>query len=115
VFDPLDFLAALEPQLRRRRRRRAPRKFASGGPPLIKQVYEVDSLFCPKCGVEMKIISFIERRQSEVIEKILRHCGCGTKRRCVRRLRELWLWACVLRLFGIAHLLVRLNHFVIAV
>jgi hypothetical protein len=45
------------------------------GPPLIKQVYEVDPLFCPNCGVEMKIISFIERRQSEVIEKILRHCG----------------------------------------
>ena len=30
---------------------------------------------CPKCGAEMKIISFIERDQSEVIEKILRHCG----------------------------------------
>ena len=42
---------------------------------LIKQVYEVDPLLCPKCGEEMKIISFIERRQSKVIEKILRHCG----------------------------------------
>ena len=42
---------------------------------LIKQVYEVDPLLCPKCGGEMKIISFIERRQSGVIEKILRHCG----------------------------------------
>ena len=42
---------------------------------LIKKVYEVDPLSCPKCGAEMKIISFIERDQSEVIEQILRHCG----------------------------------------
>ncbi len=42
---------------------------------LIKQVYEVDPLLCPKCGGPMKIISFIERRRSEVMEKILRHCG----------------------------------------
>ena len=42
---------------------------------LIKQVYEEDPFLCPKCGREMKIISFIERRQSGVIEKILRHCG----------------------------------------
>jgi hypothetical protein len=42
---------------------------------LIKQVYEIDLWRCPKCGGEMKIISFIDRHQSEVIEKILRHCG----------------------------------------
>jgi hypothetical protein len=36
---------------------------------LIKRVYEVDPLCCPKCGGMMKIISFIERNQSEVIEK----------------------------------------------
>ena len=42
---------------------------------LIKQVYEVDPLSCPKCGKEMKIISFIEPDQTAVIEKILRHCG----------------------------------------
>ena len=42
---------------------------------MIKQVYEADPLCCPKCGSEMKIISFIERRQTDVIEKILRHCG----------------------------------------
>jgi len=35
----------------------------------------VDPLLCPKCGGTMKILSFIERRQREVIEKILRHCG----------------------------------------
>ena len=36
---------------------------------------EADPLLCPKCGSKMKIISFVERHQTEVIEKILRHCG----------------------------------------
>jgi hypothetical protein len=40
---------------------------------LIRLVYEVDPLLCPKCGAQMKIISFIN--QNDVIEKILRHCG----------------------------------------
>jgi hypothetical protein len=40
---------------------------------LIKAVYEVDPLKCPKCGGEMKIVGFIE--ESPVIEKILRHCN----------------------------------------
>ena len=42
---------------------------------LIQKVYEVDPLTCPKCGGAMKIISFIESRQADVLEKILRHCG----------------------------------------
>ena len=42
---------------------------------LIKRVYEIDPLECPQCGGAMKIISFIERRQQDVIERILRHCG----------------------------------------
>ena len=42
---------------------------------LIKRVYEVDPLECPQCGGAMKIISFIERRQQDVIERILRHGG----------------------------------------
>ncbi len=42
---------------------------------LIKRVYEVDPLACPCCGAEMKIVSFIERGQRDVIERILRHCG----------------------------------------
>jgi hypothetical protein len=42
---------------------------------LIRQVYETDPLCCPRCGAAMKIIAFIERHQTEVIEKILRHCG----------------------------------------
>src|SRR5271165_6317871 len=42
---------------------------------LIKRVYQVDPLVCPKCGGAMKIISFIEARQDKVIRKILEHCG----------------------------------------
>jgi hypothetical protein len=42
---------------------------------LIKQVYEIDPLVCPRCFGQMKIIAFIEGDQTEVIEKILRHCG----------------------------------------
>ena len=40
---------------------------------LIKCVYEVDLLKCPKCGGTMKIVGFIE--ENAVIRKILRHCG----------------------------------------
>jgi len=42
---------------------------------LIRRVYDVDPLTCPQGGGAMKIISFIERRQQAVIERILRHCG----------------------------------------
>lgn len=40
---------------------------------LIKAVYEVDPLKCPKCGGEMRIVGFIE--ETDTIEKILRHCN----------------------------------------
>ena len=46
---------------------------------LIKCVYEVDPLKCPKCGGTMKIISFIE--EDAVIRKILRHCGLWKKKK----------------------------------
>ena len=43
---------------------------------LIKCVYEVDPLKCPKCGGEMKIISFVEAKsQADLIKRILKHCG----------------------------------------
>jgi len=59
--------AALPPGIRRSRRRWAE---------LIRRVYEVDPLLCPKCGSTMRIISFIERRdQAATVERILRHCG----------------------------------------
>ena len=42
---------------------------------LIKRVYEVDPLSCPRCASEMKVVAFIDPPQGEVIDKILRHCG----------------------------------------
>ncbi len=42
---------------------------------LIKRIYHTDPLLCPKCGGTMKIISFIEARQGDVIRKIMEHCG----------------------------------------
>ena len=38
---------------------------------LIKKIWEVDPLTCPRCGHEMKIISLIN--DPSVIERILRH------------------------------------------
>jgi hypothetical protein len=40
---------------------------------LIKHIYEVDPLTCPRCGEEMRIVSIID--QQPVIERILRHLG----------------------------------------
>jgi hypothetical protein len=42
---------------------------------LIYRIYQVDPLLCPRCSGTMRVISFIEARQQDVIEKILRHCG----------------------------------------
>jgi hypothetical protein len=42
---------------------------------LIKRIYEVDPLCCPECGGQMKVVSFIEPPQADVIEAILKHCG----------------------------------------
>lgn len=42
---------------------------------MLKRVYEVDPLACPKCGGTIKVITFIEPPQGEVIERILKHCG----------------------------------------
>ena len=38
---------------------------------LIRQVFEVNPLICAHCDGEMKIISFIQRQQIEVIDRIL--------------------------------------------
>ena len=38
---------------------------------LIKGVYEVDPLCCSECGGQMKVVSFIEPPQVDVIEEIL--------------------------------------------
>ncbi|MFQ6109960.1 MAG: transposase [Candidatus Aminicenantales bacterium] len=38
---------------------------------MIRKVYETDPLLCPRCGVQMRIISFIEN--PKVIDKIILH------------------------------------------
>lgn len=40
---------------------------------LIQKIYEVDPLICPKCGGEMRIISFIE--DYNIVKKILDYLG----------------------------------------
>ena len=40
---------------------------------MIKRAYEVDPLECPECGGAIKIISFIERRQTDVIQRVSSH------------------------------------------
>jgi len=40
---------------------------------LIKKVYEVDPLICPKCGGKMSIIAFV--KEQPIIHKILSHKG----------------------------------------
>jgi len=47
---------------------------------LIQRVYEVDPLCCPECGGQMKVVSFIEPPQTDVIEAILKHCGLWESR-----------------------------------
>ena len=47
---------------------------------MIKKVYEIDPLKCPKCGEQMRIIAMIEKRdQPEVVKKILKHCNLWTE------------------------------------
>ena len=40
---------------------------------MIKKVWEVDPLLCPKCHHEMRIVSLIN--DAQIIERILRHVG----------------------------------------
>ncbi len=53
------------------RARPARRRWAA----LIKRVWHVDPLEGPRCGGRLKILSFIQPLQPDVIEKILPHCG----------------------------------------
>ena len=45
---------------------------ASSWAALVKRVFEVDPLECTQCGSRMKVVSFIERSQRDILEKILR-------------------------------------------
>jgi len=51
----------------------SPGDFSKNWARLIKKIYNVDPLVCPKCHWKMRILSAIE--QADVIEKILKHLG----------------------------------------
>jgi len=55
---------------------RAPLEVRRSWARLIRQVYEVDPLLCPRCGGTMKVIAVIERLP--VIRQILDHLGLPT-------------------------------------
>jgi hypothetical protein len=38
---------------------------------MIRKVYEVDPLVCPRCGGRMKIVAFLT--EYEVVDRIIRH------------------------------------------
>ncbi len=42
---------------------------------LLKRVWHVDPWRCPSCGAAMRIVSFIEPTQPDVIDAIQTHCG----------------------------------------
>ena len=42
---------------------------------LIKRVYEIDPLECPRCRGQITVVAFIDPPQGDVIERILKHCG----------------------------------------
>jgi len=44
---------------------------------MIKKVYEIDPLICPKCGGTMRIVSFIE--DHKVLDKIIKHLNLTFK------------------------------------
>jgi len=44
---------------------------------LIKKIWEVDPLICPRCGGEMRIVALLD--DSEIIEKILRHLNTSPR------------------------------------
>lgn len=44
---------------------------SKGWADMIRRVYEVDPLLCPRCGGQMRVISFIEDHKA--IDKIIKH------------------------------------------
>jgi hypothetical protein len=38
---------------------------------MIRKVYEVDPLICPRCGSRMKVVAFLT--EPEVVDRIIRH------------------------------------------
>ena len=52
---------------------RTTKEFRTNWARLIKKIYKVDPLTCPKCFGVMRVISVIE--DEEIITKILKHLG----------------------------------------
>ena len=50
---------------------------SKGWAEMIKKVYEIDPLICPKCGQTMRTVSFIE--DYKVIDKIIKHLNLTFK------------------------------------
>jgi late competence protein required for DNA uptake (superfamily II DNA/RNA helicase) len=50
---------------------------SKGWAEMIKKVYEIDPLICPKCGGTMRIVSFIE--DYKVIDKIIKYLKLSFK------------------------------------
>jgi hypothetical protein len=46
---------------------------------LIKRIWQVDPLQCPRCGGAMKIVSIINPGQRDVIDRILTHCSLSSR------------------------------------
>ena len=46
---------------------------------LIKRIWQVDPLQCPRCGGAMKIVSVINPGQRDVIDRILTHCSLSSR------------------------------------
>jgi len=56
---------------------------------LIKRVYEVNPLCCPKYQGQMKVVAFVEPPQGAVIETILRHYNPWTTETSSLKLRTM--------------------------
>jgi hypothetical protein len=48
-----------------------PRVPSKGWAEMIRKVYEVDPLICPRCGGRMKVVAFLT--EYAVVDRIIRH------------------------------------------
>ena len=60
---------------------------------LIKRIYEIDPLACPRCGGPMKVVAFIEPPAGRRGREDSRHCGLWHPAPRDRRLRGLSTFA----------------------
>ena len=46
---------------------------SKGWAEMIRKVYEVDPMICPRCGGRMKVVAFLT--EPAVVDRIIRHLG----------------------------------------